>query len=43
VIESTADIAVGTQVYGYLPIGTLPVDMLVEVNPEVTGRFQEVS
>jgi hypothetical protein len=43
VIESTAGVEVGTQVFGYLPIGTLPVDMLVEFDPKIPGRFQEVS
>jgi hypothetical protein len=43
VIESTSNIEVGTQIYGYLPIGTLPIDKVVEYNPEVPGRFQEVS
>jgi hypothetical protein len=36
-------IKVGTQMYGYLPIGTLPVDMQVEVSQDVPGQFFEVS
>lgn len=44
VLESTvSSIEAGTQVYGYLPIGTLPIDMQVEVKDNVTGRFDEVS
>ena len=49
VLESTlsgpesSDIKVGTQMYGYLPIGTLPVDMEVEVSQNVPGQFFEVS
>lgn len=39
----TSKIEVGTQIYGYLPIGTLPVDMQVEVNKNVPGQFFEVS
>ncbi|KAG0652107.1 hypothetical protein D0Z07_1038 [Hyphodiscus hymeniophilus] len=40
---SASKISVGTHVYGYLPIGTLPVDMQVEVNPAVPGQFFEIS
>lgn len=47
VTESTlpkgSGIEVGTRVYGYLPIGTLPVDMKVEVNKEIPGQFYEIS
>jgi hypothetical protein len=49
VLESTlsgleaSKIKVGTQMYGYLPIGTLPVDMQVEINQNVPGQFFEVS
>lgn len=41
--SSTFGIEVGTQIYGYLPIGTLPVDMNVKFDPTVPGRVQEVS
>lgn len=49
VVESTLtgseamQIPIGTQMYGYLPIGTLPVDMHVEVSKTVPGQFFEVS
>jgi hypothetical protein len=44
VVESTATgIEVGTQIYGYLPIGTLPVDMKVDFDPAIPGRVQEIS
>lgn len=44
VIESNvSEIEVGSQVFGILPIGTLPVDMQVQVNPHVPGQFVEVS
>lgn len=49
VLESTlsgpeaSQIPVGTQLYGYLPTGTLPVDMLVEVSKDVPGQFFEIS
>jgi hypothetical protein len=49
VLESTltgaesSQIPVGTQMYGYLPIGTLPVDMEVEINKNVPGQLLEVS
>ena len=49
VLESTltgpeaSAIPVGTQIYGYLPIGTLPVDMHVEVCKTVPGQFFEIS
>ena len=40
---SASKIPVGTQMYGYLPIGTLPVDMQVEINASVPGQFFEIS
>jgi hypothetical protein len=44
VIESNVSgIEVGTQVFGFIPIGTLPLDMQVRVNPEIPGQFFEVS
>lgn len=43
ILESTSQIPVGTQIYGYLPIGTLPVDMAVKYDPSTPGRFEEVS
>ena len=43
VVESTTAIKPGTEVYGYLPIGTLPVDMRVEIDSEVPGMFVETS
>ncbi|RDL38034.1 Uncharacterized protein BP5553_05467 [Venustampulla echinocandica] len=49
VIESNAcdtngsPIEVGTQVFGYLPIGTLPVDMQIQVSASMDGQFVEVS
>jgi hypothetical protein len=44
VLESNVSgIEVGTQFYGYLPIGTLPLDMEVKLNPNVPGQFFEVS
>ena len=43
VVESTTVVEVGTQMYGYLPIGTLPVDMRVELDPELPGTFVEAS
>jgi hypothetical protein len=43
VIESTAEaLGVGTEVFGYLPIGTLPVDLKVEL-VEGVRQFNEVS
>ncbi|KAF4632314.1 hypothetical protein G7Y89_g5812 [Cudoniella acicularis] len=49
VIESNAKnvdgslIEVGTEVYGYLPIGTLPVDLLVKPDADVPGQFTDIS
>lgn len=44
VIESNvSEIELGSQVFGILPIGTLPLDMQVQVNPQVPGQFVEVS
>ncbi|KFY92512.1 hypothetical protein V498_04903 [Pseudogymnoascus sp. VKM F-4517 (FW-2822)] len=47
VVESTVPkglgIEVGTHVYGYLPIGTLPVDMHVEISADANGQFVEIS
>lgn len=43
VIESNVSgLEVGTQFYGYLPIGTLPFDMEVKLT-DVAGQFAEVS
>lgn len=33
----------GTQVYEYLPIGTLPVDMEIQVDSEFPGQFLNIS
>ena len=41
--SEAAQIPLGTQMYGYLPIGTLPVDMRVEVSKTIPGQFLEVS
>ncbi|KAH7356762.1 hypothetical protein BKA65DRAFT_214418 [Rhexocercosporidium sp. MPI-PUGE-AT-0058] len=44
VIDSNvSSVETGTQVYGYLPIGDLPVDMQIEINDKVTQQFSEVS
>ena len=43
VVESTGAIGTGTQVFGYLPIGTLPVDMRVEIDTEVPWTFVDTS
>ncbi|KAH8685567.1 hypothetical protein BGZ60DRAFT_426056 [Tricladium varicosporioides] len=43
VTESTTTIEVGTSTYGYLPIGTLPVDLQVRVDEDVPGQFVEIS
>ncbi|KAH7407638.1 hypothetical protein BKA64DRAFT_597393 [Cadophora sp. MPI-SDFR-AT-0126] len=44
VIESNvASIEKGTQVYGYLPIADLPVDMEIKISDKVTQQFTEVS
>ncbi|CZT00805.1 uncharacterized protein RAG0_08694 [Rhynchosporium agropyri] len=44
VIESNvSSIETGTQVFGYLPIGNLPVDMKVKMNDKVNHQFFEVS
>jgi hypothetical protein len=44
VIESTvSEVEAGMQVWGYLPIGTLPVDMQIQLHPEVFGQFYETS
>ena len=43
VLESThADLPAGSAVYGYLPIGTLPVDLQLE-SPVCKGHFTETS
>ena len=41
--SNVSEIDIGSQVFGYLPIGTLPLDMKVQVNPEVPGQFSEIS
>lgn len=44
VLESNASgIEEGTQFYGYLPIGTLPLDIEVKPNPKGPSQFFEVS
>ncbi|KAL3427174.1 hypothetical protein PVAG01_00683 [Phlyctema vagabunda] len=47
VIESTlppdSSVQVGSHMYGYFPIGTLPIDMQVELSANVAGQFTEVS
>lgn len=44
VLASTVpSVEVGTQIFGLLPIGTLPHDMEIRINPEVPGQFFEVS
>ena len=43
-IESNVSgVDVGTQVYGYLPIGTLPVDWEIRLAPNVPGQILEIS
>ncbi|OAX81432.1 hypothetical protein ACJ72_04225 [Emergomyces africanus] len=37
------DLPIGSLVYGYLPIGTLPVDLALSPSPSVTGQFHEIS
>ncbi|KAE8453068.1 hypothetical protein EG329_012255 [Mollisiaceae sp. DMI_Dod_QoI] len=37
--SSVPEVEVGTQLYGYLPIGTLPVDVEVQVNPLVPNQI----
>lgn len=40
VADSTVpEVQVGTQLYGYLPIGTLPVDVEVQVDPKVPNQI----
>jgi len=41
--ETGTPIKVGSQVFGYLPIGTLPVDMEVRMDTNVPGQFLEIS
>lgn len=44
VVESTVPgIELGSLAYGYLPIGTLPVDMEVQLDSDVPGHFVEIS
>jgi hypothetical protein len=44
VIESNvSEIEVGAQVFGFLPIGTLPQDLEVQINPQLPNQFVEVS
>jgi hypothetical protein len=44
VIESIAlQLPVGTQVFGILPLGTLPLDMKIEISPLVPNHFSEIS
>lgn len=44
VIESNVPgVGIGSQIFGYLPIGTLPLDMKVKYNPEVPNQLLEVS
>ncbi|KAF8850639.1 hypothetical protein BDZ45DRAFT_769495 [Acephala macrosclerotiorum] len=44
VLESNVlKIEVGTQVFGLLPIGTLPLDMTVQLKPGLPGQFSEIS
>lgn len=44
VVESNvSDIKTGSLTYGYLPIGTLPMDMAVQMDSNVPGQFVEVS
>jgi hypothetical protein len=49
IIESNASdengilIKTGTQVFSYLPIGTLLVDMQIQLDSDVPGQFHEVS
>ncbi len=37
--SSIPEVEVGTQLYGYLPIGTLPVDVEAQVNPLVPNQI----
>ena len=44
VVESkVTGVEVGTQLYGYLPIGTLPVDLEVQLAPNIPGQVLEIS
>ncbi|KIM94450.1 hypothetical protein OIDMADRAFT_149480 [Oidiodendron maius Zn] len=44
VVESNVTgVEVGTQLYGYLPIGTLPVDLEVQLTPNIPGQILEIS
>ena len=44
VLSSTVpEIPAGTRVFGYLPIGTLPVDKTISLTPSVSGQFMETS
>lgn len=49
VVESTAlkadgsPIEIGTLVFGYLPIGTLPVDSRIQIDDTIAGQFVEIS
>ncbi|KKZ59013.1 hypothetical protein EMCG_00878 [[Emmonsia] crescens] len=37
------DLPIGSLVYGYLPIGTLPVDLALSPSTTVAGQFHEIS
>jgi hypothetical protein len=41
--ETNTPIKVGSRVFGYLPIGTLPVDMHIRPDTNVPGQFHEIS
>ncbi|KUJ10978.1 uncharacterized protein LY89DRAFT_723476 [Mollisia scopiformis] len=44
VLESNvSEIGTGAQIFGLLPIGTLPLDMQIRMNPEVPTQFFEIS
>ncbi|CZR68932.1 uncharacterized protein PAC_18833 [Phialocephala subalpina] len=41
--SNVPDIEVDSQIFGLLPIGTLPLDMKVQLNQGLPGQFSEVS
>jgi hypothetical protein len=42
-LSNIPEIEIGAQIFGQLPIGTLPLDMHVRVNPEMPTQFVEIS
>lgn len=41
--SNVPEIKIGARIFGQLPIGTLPLDMHVQINPEIPTQFVEVS